>query len=134
MNNHNVLNGRGCRHVQSHLSPFFSNTCNTAGSINVAALQHTSNEGLTSFALILTLGDLLNRAVQCGKTAIHSGLVSLLIQTELLFKVLSNQNFSQASSNKDMLGVGRKLRVLSTPIVAAFEKGFSCVLTTSTDR
>lgn len=131
MNNHIVLNGRGCRSVQSSNSPF--KTCNTKDVTTIRAVnQQVSHETIFSFASLLTLGD-LSRAVQCGKTAFFSGLVSSFLKTELLFKVLSNQNFSQASS-KTLLGVGRKLRVHSTPIVAAFENGFSCVITTSANR
>ena len=134
MNNHNVLNGCGC-HQQSPKTPFKTGlTLNTVTPFTVAGRQQTSHEGFLSVALFLLIGDLFKRTVQCGKTAIHRGLVTLLFKTKPLFKVLSNQDFSRVFKSVQ-LGVGRKSRVHTTPIVAAFYSGSFCdSLATSTNR
>lgn len=134
MNNNNVLNGCGC-HQQSPKTPFETGLArNTVTPFTVAGRQQTSHEGFLSVALFLLIGDLSNRTVQCGKTAIHRGLVTLLFKTKPLFKVLSNQDFSRVFKSVQ-LGVGRKSRVHSTPIVAAFYSGSFCdSLATSTNR
>ena len=134
MNNNNVLNGCDC-HRQSPKTPFKTGLArNTVTPFTVAGRQQTSHEGFLSVALFLLIGDLFNRTVQCGKTAIHRGLVTLLFKTKPLFKVLSNQDFSRVFKSVQ-LGVGRKSRVHTTPIVAAFYSGSYCeYLTTSTNR
>lgn len=134
MNTHNVLNGCGC-HWQSPKTPFETGLArNTVTPFTVAGRQQTSHEGFLSVALFLLIGDLSNRTVQCGKTAIHRGLVTLLFKTKPLFKVLSNQDFSRVFKSVQ-LGVGRKSRVHTTPIVAAFYSGSFCdSLATSTNR
>lgn len=128
------MNGCGC-HQQSPKTPFETGLArNTVTPFTVAGRQQTSHEGFLSVALFLLIGDLSNRTVQCGKTAIHRGLVTLLFNTKPLFKVLSNQDFSRVFKNVQ-LGVGRKSRVHSTPIVAAFYSGSFCdSLATSANR
>lgn len=126
MDNHNVI-ARGDRNgVRSHLSTFFGN-CIKVSSGNLAAKQQVSNETESKLESLQTFGDLKIRAALCKMTITLIGLVSSLFNVGLLFKVLSNQNFSQASCCKFTLGVGHKLRVSPTPIVAAFASSSFCV-------